>query len=112
MNSEQEDFDPKLARLFEETRQPLAEDEFVSTVLARVQHAHRIRLLRQSAAVLAVMILSGVVAPYAARESLVVLGWLGERLPTMGSALVSPPGWMCSLLIAWQVMRRAVSFGR
>jgi hypothetical protein len=107
-----EDFDPELARLFEEARRPLAEDAFVSLMLARMQLAHRARLLRQVVTLLAVMMLGGLIAPYAARETVATVGWIGESLSMLGGALTSPIGWACSLLIAWRIVRRALPFGR
>jgi hypothetical protein len=61
---------------------------------------------------LTVVLLSGIIAPYAAQGSLAVAAWIGERLPVLGGALVSPVGWGCSLLVAWRIMRRALSVGR
>jgi hypothetical protein len=112
MNPEYEDFDLDLARMFDEARHPLAADTFLSAMLARVQRARRAQLLWRVGTLLTVVLLSGLIAPYAAQGSLAVAAWIGERLPVLGGALVSPVGWACSLLVAWRIMRRALSFGR
>ena len=112
MNHEHEDFDLDLARMFHEARRPLVADAFVSEILVRVQRARRAQLLGRVGTRLTVVLLSGIIAPYAAQGSIAAAGWVGAQLPVLGSALISPIGWACSLLIAWRIMRSVRSFGR
>jgi hypothetical protein len=105
-----EGLDPALARLFDATATratPEAADAFVSSVLLRIQRAQRLRLLGQAGGLAILLVLCAFVAPYVARQTLTLAGLLTEELPTTGTALISPIGWVCAALITWLIARRA-----
>ena len=119
--------DPELAKLFDEAASrgttaggrfamagsPLANssltgDAFVTSVLKKMQHARRLRLLRQAAGIALIMVPTAFLAPYVARQTLVVAGLLTEELPaTSGVPLTSSIACVCAALIAWRIARRA-----
>ena len=111
-HSEEDDgLDPELMQLFESaaTPEPAAGAAFVSSLLLKMQRARRLRLLRQVGGVTVVMVISAFLAPYVARQTLLVAGWLTEQLPATNVAVVSPI--LCVLaLIAWRMTRWTRSY--
>jgi hypothetical protein len=103
---EDDGLDPELVQLFDSAAapEPTAGAAFVSSLLLKMQHARRLRLVRQAAGVIIVMVVSAFLAPYVAQQTLRVAGWLAERLPATDVAVVSPI--LCVLaLIAWRMTR-------
>lgn len=107
--SADEGLDPDLAEMFDHARQPLAEDVFVSSVMLRIHRARRLRLVGQASSLVAILVLGAFLAPYVARETLSVVGWLGDGLPATGMMLTSPVGYVCAALLAWRITRWARS---
>jgi hypothetical protein len=106
MSDGPEGLDPELTRMFDAARAPLAEEAFVRATLLELRKARRAWLARRSAILAIALVLSAWVAPYVAQATLLAAGWLSERLPGAGLALVSPLGCVCAALIAWRVARR------
>ena len=103
---EDDGLDPELTRLFDAaaTPQPAAGAAFVSSLLRKMQHARRLRLVRQAAGAIILMVVSAFLAPYVAQQTLGIAGWLAERLPATDVAVVYPI--LCVLaLIAWRMTR-------
>ena len=103
---EDDGLDPELTQLFDSAAapQPAGGAAFVSSLLLKMQHTRRLRLVRQAAGVMIVMVVSAFLAPYVAKQTLRVAGWLAERLPATDVGMVSPI--LCVLaLIAWRMTR-------
>jgi hypothetical protein len=107
-NSEPDDdgLDPALTHLFDTAPAPADADAFIRSTLRKLDEARRARLLRRCAAVLVTLVVSALVAPYAAWATLLVSSRLAEWLPAAGVALVSPIAWGCAALVVWSVIRR------
>jgi hypothetical protein len=109
--NEDDGLDPELTQLFDSAAapEPGGGAAFVSSLLLKMQHARRLRLVRQAAGAIIVMVGSAFLAPYVAQQTLGVAGWLAERLPATDVAVVSPI--LCVLaLIARHMTRRTRSY--
>jgi hypothetical protein len=106
-----EGLDPGLSRLFDSAKTPAgAGDAFVASVLLSMQRTRRLRLIRQIAGLVIILICSAFLAPYAAQQTLFVADWFTNQLPATGMALVSPIGSVCAALLAWRVARWARNY--
>jgi hypothetical protein len=100
------DLDPDLTQIFDAARGPMTADPFVNSVLLRMEASRRTRLFHQTAVLSIALISAAFLAPYVAQGSLLVAGWLTERLPVTGTALFTPIGSLCAAFIAWRIARR------
>ena len=99
--------DPELLRLFDEAPTPAPHEEaFVTTTIAGLERARRVRLVRRITGTAVILIAAAIIAPYVAQLTLTVMGWLLDHLPQTGVALISPIGCVCAALIAWRIARR------
>ncbi len=103
--------DDTLFRLFAEAQARLPADDFLQSVLRRMERERRRRSIRLAAMTAAAGGLAVALTPYVARGSVVVAAHLGTWLPAIGGALASPIGWACSLAIAAWSLRRAYQKG-
>jgi hypothetical protein len=111
-HGEDEDgLDPELTRLFDAAAvpEPAAGASFVSSLLRKMQHARRLRLVAQLAGVAVVMTATAFLAPYVAEETLGVAGWLADRMPAADIAIVSPIGCVLAV-IAWRMTHRTRTY--
>ena len=103
----QEPWDDDLARLFEQSRRAVPERDFGERVAGRIRAARRRRTLWRTASRLLAAACAAAASPYIVRGSLVLADRMERWLPDLGSALVSPAGWIGSILLAWWILRRA-----
>jgi hypothetical protein len=98
--------DPELTQLFDSAAapQPAGGAVFVSSLLLKMQHTRRLRLVRQVVGVTVVMVISAFLAPYVAQQTLRVASWLAEPLPATDVTVVSAIGCILAL-IAWRMTR-------
>jgi hypothetical protein len=108
-NSEPDDegLDPAIVQLFDEAPGPAGRDEFITSTMLEMQASRRARLLRRRAIVVVILVVGALIAPYAARVTLMAASWLAERLPSAGLVAFSPVAWACATLITWRIARRA-----
>jgi hypothetical protein len=122
-----EGLDPELIQLFDSAKAPAAvgapiagagirapfaatDDAFVASVLSSMQRTRRLRLIRQIAGLAIILISTAFLAPYVARQTLVVADWFTNQLPATGMALASPIGSVCAALLAWRIARWARNY--
>ena len=107
MGPDDDSLDPELAGLFEEARQPLPAEAFVTAMFDNIRKARRRRLVSQMSGVPIFLAVSAWIAPYAAEQTLRIAGWVVESLPTNTGeiALASPLGWLCAALVTWRLLR-------
>ena len=106
-----EGLDPELIQLFDAAKtQAAAGDAFLTTVLLSMQRTRRLRVMRQLAGLAIILTSSAFVAPYVARQTLLVADWFTNQLPATGMALVSPIGSVCAALLAWRIARWARNY--
>lgn len=108
-NSEPDDegLDPAILRLFDEAPRPAERDGFIAATMLEMQAARRARFLRRCTTVAALLLVGALLAPYAARATLMVASSFAEWLPTASLVLFSPIAWGCATLIAWRIARRS-----
>jgi hypothetical protein len=99
--------DDDLACLFDEARHALPAGDFAERVANRIRSARRRRALWRGAAWLLVCAGAAAASPYVVQGSLVLAARVERWLPDLGGALVSPAGWVCSMLFALWILRRA-----
>jgi hypothetical protein len=113
---EEEGLDPELIQLFDAAKAPaavgasVAADAFIAAVLLSMQRTRRLRLIRQRTGLAIILISSAFLAPYVARQTLLVADWFTNQLPATGMALVSPIGCVCAALLAWRIARWARNY--
>lgn len=101
------DFDDTLTRLFAETRQTPPADDFLASLISRMERERRRRAIGLAMSATVVAALAIVLTPYVAAGSLAAASHLGAWLPAIGNALASPIAWLCALVIAASSRRRA-----
>ena len=101
-DSEPEGLDPALLRLFDEAAAPREESPFVEAILLKLQAQRRAQLARRCIAVLVILLLGALAAPYAARATLLLASWFTTGLPASSLTLTSPLPWAFAALIAWR----------
>ena len=110
--AEDDGLDPELTQLFFDSAavpEAVGGTAFVSSLLRKMQHARRLRLVRQVAGVAVVMITTAFLAPYVAQQTLLVASWLAEPLPATDVTVVSAIGYILAL-IAWRMTRWARTY--
>ena len=108
----QERWDEDLTRLFDEARHALPAEDFAERVASRVRVVQRRRTLRRYGSWLLAAACAVAVSPYALEGSFALTARMERWLPDLGGALVSPAGWVCSILFALWLLRRVGVFGR
>jgi hypothetical protein len=104
--------DEDLTRLFDEARGDLPSEAFLERFQMRMARARRARLILQLCPLVLLAAVAAIVAPYAARGSLVVIEHAVRWIPDLGLAMTSPIGWVCSLALGVWVLRRSHVFER
>ena len=110
--------DPELMELFDTaaTTPPsgapdaASREEFVRSLLLKMQQARRLRLFWQISGLTTIMLISAVLAPRVAQQTLLVAGWLTDRQPGPATSLIWPLGYMCASLFIWRTARRARTY--
>ena len=100
--------DRDLLGLFADASRPLPAEVFTASVLAELRQARRRRVLRQAIVIGAILATCAWAAPYAAEQTLRIVGWVAAGLPESASevALASPLGWLCGTLVTWRMLRQ------
>jgi hypothetical protein len=110
--------DPELMELFDTaaTTPPLgapdaaSREEFARSLLLKMQQARRLRLFWQISGLTTIMLVSAVLAPRVAQQTLLVADWLTDQQPGRAMSLIWPLGYMCASLFIWRIARRARTY--
>ena len=110
--------DPELMGLFDTAAatpplgapEAASSEEFMLSVLLKMQQARRLRLFWQISGLTTIMLVSAFLAPRVAQQTLLVAGWLTERQPGPATSIVWPLGYMCLSLFLWRLARRARTY--
>jgi|SRR3569833_136413 len=94
-----DDIDRNLMRAFAEEAMPLADDGFIRGVMFRVARRRRRQVVLRVVGVVSLLLMGGFATRALVRVSLVA----GERF---GELMVSPVGWILSMLVAVVLLRR------
>ena len=101
-----EPFDQDLARLFDQTHEPLQTADFSLGVGLRIRHARRRSRFLRVVLVVDVAVAALIAAPYAMDASVAMADYLSIGIAGLGSALASPLGIGCSLAFGAWFLRR------
>lgn len=112
MSVENPDFDRKLERLFDLSQEDLAGEAFRAEIERQLWHMRRAALTRRIAVCVLLVASLAVSTPLIVHESMRFSGYVSDAVPTFGNALVTPVGWVASVLLALWVLRRLRVFWR
>ena len=104
--------DEDLTRLFAESRSSVSTEEFVTNVMTRIDRERRLRMLRKVALAILLVIVAAAATPYVVEGSLDVASRFVDGVAAFGAVLSSPAGWVCAIVAAVWVLRRARVIGR
>ena len=100
------EWDPELAKIFAQAREPLAGDRFMANLLLKIERKRRIRMWLQIFAVVAVLGLVSLNMPLLLEKTAAAVRFAGNFSPASTEWLVTPPGWAASMLIGvWVLLR-------
>jgi hypothetical protein len=110
--------DPELMELFDTaaTTPPsgapdaASREEFVRSLLLKMQQARRLRLFWRISGLTTIMLVSAVLAPRVAQQTLLVADWLTDQQPGRAMSFIWLLGYMCASLFIWRVARRARTY--
>ena len=110
--------DPELMGLFDTAAatpplgapEAASSEEFMLSVLLKMQQARRLRLFWQISGLTTIMLVSALLAPRVAQQTLLVADWLTERQTGPATSIVWPLGYMCLSLFLWRLARRARTY--
>lgn len=100
------DFDDTLTRLFAETRQAPPADDFLASLISRMERERRRRAIGLAMSATVAAALAIVSTPYVAEGSLAAASHLGAWLPAIGNALASPIAWLFALVLVGNTLTR------
>jgi hypothetical protein len=103
-----DELDPMLLRLFEDRRQSLPDEAFVTTLLRRIERRQRAAAVRQAAIIAAALLLIAWLLPGLLRATAAVVQSIGAQTESYASLLLSPLGWAASMLVGLAVILRLV----
>jgi hypothetical protein len=106
MSDMQPPLDEDLVRLFENAHAPLPPAAFLARFERRMARARRVRLAVQVAGLALLAGVVVIIAPYAIRGSLTLSSYAADGLLSLGVAMMSPVGWVGSLILGGWVLRR------
>lgn len=112
MSVEDRDFDRRLEQLFDSKQESLAGDVFQAEIERRLRNLRRAALLRRM--VVCVLLAAGlaVSTPLVVHESLQFSGYVSAAVPKLGKALMTPVGWVASVVIVLWALSRGRLFRR
>jgi hypothetical protein len=100
------ELDPELTRLFAQARAPLADDEFMAALLLKIVRARRTRLGRQTLGMIAIVIILALSTRLILDATAAAVRIVVEVSLVPADLLISPWGWVVSMLIgAWVLLR-------
>jgi hypothetical protein len=110
--------DPELMELFDTAAatppsgaaDAASREEFARSLLLKMQQARRLRLFWQISGLTTIMLVSAVLAPRVAQQTLLVADWLTDQQPGRAMSLIWPLGYMCASLFIWRIARRARTY--
>ena len=100
------ELDPDLARLFAQSRAPLADDSFMANLLLNIERARRARLWRRIFAIAAVATVGLLNMRLVLEKTAAAVRLIGDSSPAFTDMLITPWGWAGSMLVGiWVVLR-------
>jgi hypothetical protein len=103
-----DELDPTLLAAFAQAQTPMQETEFLSRVIERIERRQRRALVERSAMVIAAVALMGFAAPSILETTADAMSFITERSSDYSSLLLSPAGWVVSLLVGFVVVHRSL----
>jgi hypothetical protein len=100
------EWDPELTKAFAQAREPLPGDQFMASLLWRIERARRIRMWRQIFAVVAVVIIVSFNMRLVLEKMASAVRFAGDFSQTCTELLITPWGWAASMLIGLWVLFR------
>jgi hypothetical protein len=115
----QDDIDPQLLALFAQSNEALPSEAFMSTFLAKLERAQRLRTLQRYGLIAVVVLIGAWFAPSvlehtasAVRATGAAMGAAAEYTGPYERLVVSPLGWVVSTLIGLAVLFRVGALRR
>jgi hypothetical protein len=103
-----DELDQKLLAAFARARTSLPENDFLMRVVERIERHRRRALFERAAMVIAGMVLLGFAAPSIFRATAAAMSFVTEASSDQASLLLSPAGWIGSLLVGFVVVHRSL----
>jgi uncharacterized protein with PQ loop repeat len=103
-----DELDPTLLRLFKERRESLPDEEFLVTLLGRIQQRQRVAAVRLAAIIAAALLCMVWLVPGLLRATAAIVQSIGARTDTYASLPLSPMGWAVSMLVGLAVILRTM----
>jgi hypothetical protein len=100
------ELDPELRRLFAEHQERLDHGPFLARVAKELDRARRARLMRQLAALAVVLVVVVVAFPWLASTAAGAMEQAGRLSLAAGSFLVTPVGWVASMILGAYILMR------
>jgi hypothetical protein len=100
------ELDPSLARLFAQAREPLDDGSFMANLALKIERARRARLRRQILAIAAVVIIASLNMRLLVEMTAAAVRFVGDFSPAYAEMLVTPWGWVVSMLVGVCVVLR------
>jgi hypothetical protein len=93
------DQDPFLTRLFAVQDRPLRADDFMATLVLRLEREQRMQRVYSTLVIVAILAVAALIAPWVAQTTPILVDFVAECLDACGSFLQSPLTWLvCSAL--------------
>jgi hypothetical protein len=100
------EWDPELAKIFAQAREPLAGERFMANLLVKIERKRRIRMRLQILALVAVLGLVSLNMPRVLENTAGAVRFVGDFSQASTELLITPWGWAASMLIGGWVLLR------
>lgn len=108
----QDELDAKLLALFAESRETLPGEKFMRAFRMRRERARRFRTLRRDGLIAILALIGASVAPAVLEQTAAAFRALGRHSIAYGDLLISPWGWVVSMLFGLAVLVRTRALRR
>jgi hypothetical protein len=116
----QDEIDPQLRTLFAHANEALPSEAFMKSFLAKMEHAHRVRLLQRAGLIAVILLIGAWFAPGVLEYTAGAVRAAGaamsaaaaESSGSYDSLIVSPWGWAASTFIGLAVLFRVGALRR
>lgn len=99
-----DELDPQLLRAFAEAEEPPAGDEFLVSLLRKIERTRRARLWGWGGAAAALVVVAGLNMRLMLEATAAAVRFVGDFSPADMQVLISPAGWAVSMLVGGAVL--------
>jgi hypothetical protein len=103
-----DELDPTLLAAFAQAQTPMQEAEFLSRVIERIERRQRRAFVERLAIIVAGVALLGFAAPSILEATADAMSLIAQRSSDYFPLLLSPAGWVASLLVGFVVVYRSL----